>query len=266
MVLSLHVAIDSQLPIELEFPAVAFGSFVSKHPGVIVYDETPESSPLARFYIDLISGRPLPLQYVTRQVDSIASVVSVVLHMDRASALHPRMHSLVTSVELVSAMKEAGMAHIDRDLSRLLLFIDQYLFEQPATKQVLEERLPLVIDWLRGWVFEERLPSLPAEPPPPRVLDYGTNGFVVAEGSRPNEDVVELYRMGYLRGVLYSRDHVLAFRKSRHLQFDLAKAAGMLNAVARELGQPENWVVEGLFLRGTSQLSREKLTEVFLRI
>lgn len=270
--LTYHVAIDATLPDELETPAVAFGQFISKHPGAIVYNDDDASSPLSRFYVDLICGRPLPLQYVTRELRGLSSVVSLALFMDRTLALHPKTQSLVSSVEMASALQESGLAHIDRDLARLFLFLDQYLFSGPLRKKDVEGKLPQVLEWVRNWILEDRLPTLSEEPPPPKVLDRGTNGFVVAEttSTKLTEGVIELYRQGHLRGVLYSQQgettHVLAFRKSRYLQFDLQKAAGMLNVVAKELGQPQDWEARGLLLKGSCQLPRDKLTEVFLRI
>lgn len=275
--LDLYVAIDPELPSELTTPAVAFGEFTSNHPGVVIYNSGGEALQLAAFYVDLICGRPLPLQFVTRELKGIASLVAIALFMDRALALNPKVPALISAVELVSALQEGGLAHIDRDLARLLLFLDHYFFRTPLTKKDMEHKLAQVVDWIRVWVLEGKIPSMGKEPPPPKVLDRGTNGFVVAETAATSqmvEGVVELYRMGFLRGVLYAvgadeRTYVLAFRKSKYLQFDLQEAAGRLNGLEAARGNPEGWKVQRHFLTSPewgTMTPRDTLTGVFLRI
>jgi hypothetical protein len=271
----LRVTVDPDLPELLNEPVVAFGRFRGFHAGLTIYGPDGIGSALSRLYIDLICGRPLPLTLFTRSVQSLEAVVAASLFLDRELLLHPKAAELVTAVELVTQLREGGLAHVDRDLARLLLLVDGYL-APPSTKAEQGRRLGQVVEWLRGYALDGGLPALSREPEPPTILDRGTNGFVLATSAgHLAEAVVELYRQGHLRGVVFhpledGRERVLAFRKSPHVRFDLKAAAAHLNAVETALQrQSGRWADERFLLTGPREgttIPRHDLIETFLRV
>ncbi len=249
----------------LETPVVAIGDFKPQHPDSVVY--TPGVDQLSRLYLDLICGRPLPLTLILREVRDLAQVVSCALFMDREMALHPRALTLVTAVELSLGLQEGGQAHVDRDLARLLNFIEAYMFPAPANRRAFSQKLASVLGWLRPYVLQGTLPSLPRAADPPRILDQGTNGFVLAETGGPiSEGVVELYRAGHLRGLLFGPGStVVAFKKSHLVAYNLDKAHQQLQQIVPE----ENWRLLRCQLASPSAgtlLPREALVQLFLRV
>jgi hypothetical protein len=65
------------------------------------------------------------------------------------------------------------------------------------------------------------------------------------------------------------RWHVLAARKSSYLSLDLNKAASLLNEMETVLGEPAEWVTDGLWLRGPERgtlILPTTLLNVFVRI
>jgi len=272
--ISFNVAIDPSLPREINEPAVAFGDFVSSHPGAVIYPPDGVSQ-LSQFYVDLICGKSIPVQFLTRELNGLGTILALTLFLDRTLVLNPKVGGLISAMEMVTALRVAGMAHVDRDLSRFFAFADAFMFGQgeKISKKEMEHRLTSVVHWFREYLLEDKLPNMPPEPPPPKVLDTGTNGFVLAETEKPQaliSGVIELYRLGHLRGVLFAGNHVLAFRKSLQLRFDLEKAAGDLNQAEAALGRPEGWnVAQGLYLscpEDGTPIPRETLVKVFVRI
>lgn len=266
--LSFYVTIDPNLPREINTPVVAWGDFVSEHPEVAVYE--PSNMPLSRFYIDMIMGRSFALQFATHAVADLECLVAITLFLDRSLALHPKTSNFVASINMVSSLGAAGMAHVDRDLARFILFLDQYTIQEKVSKKEMEQKLMSAIQLIRAYILEDQLPSLPPEQDLPKVLDTGTNGFVLAETLKPTSlvlSVVELYRMGHLRGLIFSGRHVLAFKKGKFLQFDLMQALETLNGA-----EPEDalWYIHpgGVFLSSPPQgtnIPRETLISLFLR-
>jgi hypothetical protein len=271
----LRVTVDPDLPTELNEPAVAFGTFQGTRAGLIVYAPGNGASPLSRLYVDLICGRAMPLTFLTRSAQNIETVVAVSFFLDRELCLHPRAASLVSAVELASQFQEGGLAHVERDLARLFVLIDGYLCGARVGKVEQGRRLQQAVSWLRDYVLSGALPSLPRGGDPPTILDRGTNGFVVATaGPRLVDAVIDLYREGHLRGVVFSpigqgRERAIAFKKSAYVRFDLQAAETHLNSVEARLGQPELWKAERFLLsspsKGTS-ISREDLIQTLLRV
>lgn len=274
--MELRVTVDPDLPTHLNEAVVAFGPFEGAHAGLTIYGNGEHgSSAVSRLYIDLICGRPLPLTFYTRSAQSLETVVAVSLFMDRELCLHPGAASLVSAVELATQLQEGGLAHVSRDLARLLLFIDVYFCAPLMDRAEQGRRMAQVVRWLRGYVLDAALPSLPPEPEPPTVVDRGSNGFVLATATgRLVDAVVELYRQGHLRGVVFQglenrRERVLAFRKSPYVRFDLGVAEAHLNAVERQRGEPAEWRLERLLLAGPSKgttIARKDLIQSFLRV
>jgi hypothetical protein len=86
--------------------------------------------------------------------------------------------------------------------------------------------------------------------------------------------VIELYRDGHLRGVVFgqlaaARERVLAFRKSPYVHFDLHAAEVQLNAAEALSGHDGRWAAERFLLAspaGGTVIPRQHLIETFLRI
>jgi hypothetical protein len=193
--------------------------------------------------------------------------------MDREFALNPKVPTLISAVELVTALSYVGLAHIDPDLARFLLFLDAHVFGGSSNRKDFAKRLQQALTWIREYTLEGTLPSLPRRAEPPRVLDHGTNGFVLAEVQQGKilEGLVDIYRLGFLRGVLFSPAKegldVLAFKKSDYLQFDLETACTRLNQAEQGVGRPPAWALTGLHLRNRSTLMpKDLITQVFLRV
>lgn len=252
-------------PRALTEPLVGLGQFEVKDAGAVAYLPGPDQ--LAKFYLDLISGRPLAPKMVLVRIEEVSHLVALALFMDREVALHPRASGFVNAVTLMETLGGAGAAHCERDTEAFLRFIWRFYVEGPSVEEA--QRVTKVLTWIREFVLDGKRPAMPPLPPPPKVLDHGTNGFVVAEVQHPTlyDAVVELYRWGYLRGVVYHRQQVLAFRKSAYLQFDLAEAKVKLNAMEQAEGAPPDWVAGDLLLShlGT-KIPRRLITEVLLRV
>jgi hypothetical protein len=97
------------------------------------------------------------------------------------------------------------------------------------------------------------------------VLDIGTQGFCVATQDETDLEAgwIELYRQGYLRGVLWGpAGTCLVARKSTWLTFDLTSAYMAL------MGAGGEWVLEQDrgFLWGHGFTSRETVMQVLVRV
>jgi hypothetical protein len=275
--ISLQVILDSKLPKRLpEEPVVAIGDFEPSEQ-VIVYKSDPEKpgeSALQQFYRDLIFGRPLPLKLVAREIRDIDEAMILTLFLDRKLAIEPKTSSVVFWCDL-ARFGPAGLAHVDPDFAELISWVREYLVISPEP-----ERVKHVVEWLQKYVSEGSIPSGP--PPsggPPRILDVGTNGFVVAEvpwGTNLPSGWTELYRQGHLRGVLFEAMvrggplRVLGARKSPLVALDLARAAGILNEAEKAMGEGPGWVSEeDLWLWGPedgTQLLPSAIIQVLVRL
>lgn len=265
------LVLDKDAPTRLQGAAVGFGDLQIEEGATF-----PKEGGLRLFYHDLIMGRPFPLTFVTLGIDTLESIVAVSLFLHRELAIHPETPKLVVAAEMVDRFGHAGLAHVDRDLGRFFQFLTDFL-PPGLSRKDQESRLPSAIGWVRQYVLEGVLPALPAEAPGPRILDRGTNGFVVAEApvkSRLDDVWVELFRQGFLRGVAFGsagrdRRKVLAARKSTFLSFDLAKAADIFNEAERRMGEFPGWTADELWLAGPEEgtlLLPTMLIEVLVRV
>lgn len=242
--LKFQVLIDEKLERQIQ-GAVAFGDFVPGDEEVAIYH--PSEAPL--FLRDLILGRPLPLVFATRKVEDLGVLLAITLFLHRELAIHPVVPGLMTSMNLVDTCGVAGLAHMDRDLSRFLRFLHKSLKATPN-----KDSLAMTVGLVRSYILEGAMPALPPEKEPPQVIERGTDGFVFAMSS--HEDLSagweELFRMGFLRGALMCRTLttkgnvtdrwcVRAMRKSRFLAFDLDKAASALNDLETAIGEDPGW-------------------------
>lgn len=248
--LQLQVVVDDSLPDDLEGPIVAIGSF-NPSETVFVY------SSLRVFFEELVLGRPLPLKLVARSIEDIDSATMVALFLDRRLALNPAMSALVGAIDLGMRYGPSGLASVDRDLGRFIALVRAFL-RVSGSKDERGEQVKTAVGWIQRYVQEGELPSLPPEPKPPRVLDIGSNGFVVAEsevGVNLVDSWVELYRLGYLRGVVFGpsidgRRAILCARKSPFVDFRLDKLALILNEAERAMGELPGWEADDLWLWG----------------
>jgi hypothetical protein len=252
--LRLAVVIDPELKDPVK-NVVAFGDFQTDDTtlGTGVYKE----SEVGRFYRDLILGRSLPLTYVSREVTNLGMILSICLFLRRDLVLHPSMAGVVTASELVDSYGLAGLAHVDPGLATIFRLTRELLTDSPRAE--LQKNLATVLTWLSEYVLESKVPDI-QNPEPPRVLDRGSNGFVVGEvpgwgWQHFDRGWEEMFRQGFLRGVLFSpivedRRLVLITRKSPYLPFDLMRAASALNDAENAMGEPLDWVADPLWLRG----------------
>lgn len=242
--LELQVTIDPKLPRELADPVVAFGEFTVTHPEAVAYKPGAEGSQLSRLYVDLLCGRPLPLHLVARHLSGPSFVIATALFLDRQLALSPKFHALVSAVEL-SALGTSGLAHIDRDLARFLIFVERILRLTRGSGQVeMSKILESCVIWVRDYLESGTLPAMPPPAEPPKVLQTGSQGFVVAHLASEKalqEGLLELYRDGFLRGLVFSGAYVWAFRKSSHLQMDFVTAVAKLNEMEEVAGGAPEW-------------------------
>ena len=271
--ISLQVTIDKTLPRQLSESVVALGDF-EPSPDVIVYatnSDEPGESALQRFYRDLIFGRPLPLKIVARDITDLDEALILALFLDRRLAIEPATAAVVFACDL-ARFGPAGLAHVDRDFAEFISWARSYLEVSPEQSKVKH-----VVEWLQGYILEGRLPSGPVpELTTYQVLNVGTNGFVAAQVSAGTlvDTWTELYRQGYLRGVLFEqavgdRRAVLAARKSLLVSLDLEKAAAVLNEAERAMGEPPGWIGDPLWLWGPEEgtlLLPTHILEVLVRV
>lgn len=269
--LRFHVVIaDPKVPNALE-NAVGFGEFAKVDGDSLVY---PKDGAKA-FFEDLILGRPFPLTLVTTGLDKLGILVALTVFLSRDLAIHPVTPNLLVAADLVDRYHLAGLAHVDRDLARFFSFLVGYIPPELG-RQERESRLSSAVTWIRQYILEGTFPALPPEPPMPRVIDRGTNGFVVAEVSGQSLELgwLELYRQGFLRGIIFGqsqgdRQVVLGARKSSFLPFDMRKAAEVFNEAELRMGEPAEWKAEELWLRGPEEgtlLLPSMILDVLLRV
>lgn len=228
---------------------------------------------LSSFYEDLILGAPWPFRMAIHTVRGVDTVVAVALFSGRDLALQPGTAAFVSAVSLYRRHGLAGLAHIPADVGKFLVLLNGY-FPRGLSKEQTGERLTHAVFWVREYLLEDRLPHLGASPAPFRVVDVGSNGFAIVECDRPSLIVwPEVYRQGFLRGVLIGPDRdarrmIVASRKSRFIDFDLMKASRMLNELEVAAGGVPNWAATELSLEspadGTLVLP-STLLEVLLR-
>lgn len=245
---------------------VAFGDFETD-------DETlgtPIYKDVDTFFRDLIFGRPLPLTFAAKELETFGVILAIALFLHRDLAIHPDTPGFLACTNLADH-GIAGLAHIDRDLSSFFKFTRRYLASAKKPKDALET----VVGWIRQYITDKQLPSLPPALTPPRVVDIGTDGFVLATCQHESlaEGWEELFRMGYLRGLLLkslpeARWQVLGARKSAYTLLDLGKAADALNEAETAMGEPPEWKVEGMWLIGPPDgtlIPVSALTKVLVR-
>jgi len=269
--IKLEILIDPKLP-----PVV---------PGAVSFETGSETlalhvygpgrvGPLLAFYEDLISGAPMPLVFATKRVSGPHTVLAATLFFDRYLAIHPATPGVVYSVDAASRLGDTIFGHLEPSLSRFLRGVALY-FQPSMSRQEAGQRLATAMGWMRSYLVDGTLPSLGPVIPSIRVLDTGTNGFVLASSPRPGPEAWEsLYRDGYLRGILIGDEesqglrYVLAARKSFQVGFDLERLTPILNELEQLSGGMPSWSILGNYLASPpdgSTISLQYLVEVFLR-
>lgn len=236
---------------------------------------TADTGALPRFFEDLISGRAVPLVFATPSIQDVDTLVAIAAFLHRDLAVHPAMPGFVYTVDFVHRGGLPALAHVDEDFARFVSFLRSDFPEKGLSKRELGERLKRAVNWIRDWIFNGNLPHLGVAPAKTRLIDRGTNGFVVAQTTGSLFDGwVDLYRQGFLRGLLINtgsedRRHVLIARKSHYVNFDLVVAAHILNEMESAMGELPEWETDGLWLKspeeGTLILVRDML-EVLTRV
>jgi hypothetical protein len=275
--LKLNVVIGSEIPEE----SVLFerGSTPDKlGPGV--YDHHGEGynsftpGALTRLFEDLVIGTKLPLSFSTPAVGAPDTILAIALFMGRDLLLLPATPGLVYGVDLVHRFGPQLLAHLDPIVSGFFKAFPRF-FTPNLTNQEIGERVSTMIQWIREYLTEGKYPNLSVAAPEVRVLDVGTNGFVLAEALNVSADAWEvLYRDGYLRGVILGpevegRRRVLASRKNDRAWETLPKVIPFLNELESLSNGDPKWRCEGDFVYsppvGTSVLISH-LLKVFLGI
>lgn len=229
---------------------------------------------LTSFFEDVLLGRPLPLKFATPQI-RLDTLFAIALFLHRDLATHPAMPGLIANVDLVHRRGLAMYAHIEPDVTLFFRLLGA-LFPQKQSKGEQGDHLRAAITWIYEFVQNGTLPHLGPALPEPTLLELGSNGFVFASLSTPDlhGGWVELYRRGFLRGVLLGpskrdRHPVLASRKSVYVDFNLSRAAEILNEMERAMGEPPEWVADELWLHGPEDgtlILVSQLVEVFVRV
>lgn len=262
--MDLNVRIDKTLPV-WSSDVVNFETGASKaqtlDPALYVYDHhgqeftTRDRGALPAFYEDVILGRPLPTTFATPAIKDVDTLVAITLFLHRGIATHPGMPQLVYTVDFVHRLGLPALAHLDESLARFLSSLREYSTKEGLSERVTGERISNSVQWLIQYLQEGEFATLGATPDSAvRILDQGTGGFVVAEG-RSLDGWVELYRMGFLRGILIQvdgeRKRILAARKSALVPMDLVLAGRLLNQLEVATGAEHGgWSVstDGLWL------------------
>jgi hypothetical protein len=262
--LQLQVVVDPELPPLVE-GAVSFETGSTERrlhvygPGAV--------GPLVAFFEDLIVGAPMPLVFATHKVAGPHTVVAATLFFCRELAIHPATPGLVYAVDLAHRFGDAMLAHVDADLARFLRGLHGY-FPAGLSKRAQGERLATAMQWVRVYIVEGDLPNLGTRPEEVRVLDVGTNGFVLAETQTPSVEAWEtLYRAGHIRGVVVGPQEgdfrtILCARKSSQVGFDLERIAPVLDELERLSGGEPGWSMVGNYLHSPAQGSAVLLSHI----
>lgn len=286
--MELNVRIEKDLPIIVP-DAISFETGLSKaqleDPLIIAYEHhglefsASDKGALPSFYEDLILGRPMPLTLATPKIQDIDTLLAIALFLHRDLAIHPNTANVVYLVDFVHRLGIPALAHLDENLSKFFAALRTYFPDKGLSQRELSDRVQNAVGWLRDYIYNGTLAFVGTAPPTNlRVVDHGTTGFVVAEATGSLIDGwVELYRLGYLRGILVKqkssedRKHILIARKSLYLSFDLNKACQILNQLETALCELPSWKVaaDGLWLESPEDgtlILLQHIMEILVRI
>jgi hypothetical protein len=256
--MDLNVRIESALS-GVVSGAVSFETGVTREqlqdPEVSAYEHhgndftADDKGALPCFFEDLLLGRPMPATFATRRVQDVDTLLAMALFLHRNLAINAATPGLVYLVDFVHRRGLPALAHIDEPLARFLSALRNRFPEKGISQRELSERVMSSVEWIREYLQQGTIPILgPAANAEVRILDQGTRGFAIAETSGSLWDGwVELYRLGFLRGVLVASEgerwRVLIGKKSRHVRFDIETAARLLNQMEIAMGEGPKWGV-----------------------
>lgn len=239
--------------------AVSFETGLTKNqlqdPSICAYEHHgKEFSPddkgaLPCFFEDLVLGRPMPPVFATRHIQDVDTLLAIALFLHRDLVTLPSTTGFVAVVDFVHRRGLPALAHIEEPLARFLSALRSYFPDRGLPQRELSDRIISAVGWVRDYLQEGVFAALgPAPKTAVRILDRGTGGFAVAQTNGSRWDGwVELYRLGFLKGVLVSmhddRKQVLIARKSHYVPFNLAAAAQLLNQVEVAMGESPEWTV-----------------------
>lgn len=233
---------------------------------------------LTCFYEDLLLGRALPLTFATTGIHDVDTLTAIALFLHRDLATHPATTSFVYSVDFIHRFGLPALAHVPEDLARFVSVMREYFPEKGLSQRELGSRITTAVGWVRDYIQEERYPTLGAVPDATiRILDIGTNGFVLAETDGSIIDGwVELFRGGYLRGVIIKlgdndRHQIQVAKKSFFIPLDLDAAGRILNQMETAMGELPEWrsSSDGLWLEGPRDgtlLLVQDIVQVLIRV
>lgn len=219
--------------------------------------DTNAPGALTRLFEDLILGTQLPLTFVTPAIRAPDTVLAIALFLSRDLLLLPATPGLVYGVDLAHRFGPQLLAHLDPMVSGFFKSFPKF-FTPNLTHREVGERVSTMVQWTREYLTEGKYPNLGGEAPEVRVLDVGTNGFVLAEALNVSVDAWEvLYREGHLRGVLLGpevegRRKVLASRKNERAWEGLPKTVLFLNELESLSNGDPSWKCEGDFVYSPS--------------
>jgi hypothetical protein len=267
--MDLTVRIEKNLP-RIVMDAVSFETSASRadldRPDICVYehhggDFTPfDRGALPSFYEDLLLGRAMPPVFATPTIRDIDTILAIALFLHRDLATHPNTAGFVYTVDFVHRHGLPALAHIEPDLARFFSAMRIY-FPDNLSQRETSGRIAQAVTWIRDYIHDGAIPLLGPTPcHEVRVIDHGTVGFVVAETSGSLWDGwVELYKAGFLRGVLINpisdRKQILVSRKSSFVPLNLVLASRILNQMETAMGELPDWKthLEGLWLESPSE-------------
>ncbi len=276
------VIIDPRLPIIVP-DAVSFETGASRaqasDPSLYVYehhgDEFGWSDPgaLVCFVEDWLLGRPMPPLFASRTVQ-IDTLVAIALFERRPELLSvPGVYAFAMQADFVHRRGAAALAHIDDTLGLFFMALEGN-FAGALSKSELESRVILSTAWIVEYLTDGQLPYF-GERPPVRVVQRGTDGFVVAETTGDLRlGWVDLFRQGFTRGILVgpeenARRRVLVAKKGPYVPLRLDIAAQHLNAMETAQGELAGWGNHGLWLSGPEDgtlILVSHLIEVLIRV
>ena len=248
------------------------GPMVYEHHGVDFNQRS--TGALTQFFEDLICGTPFPLNFTTREIRGPDTILAITLFLNRDLALNPATLGLVYGVDLVHKFGPSMLAHLDPTIAGFLRSFNKF-FPDTLSKVNRGERIGTAVQWIREYLIDGRIPTIGAPLPEVRVLDIGTNGFVLAETSSPTIESWEvLYRLGHLRGVLIGAPvgdsiPILVSRKNERAWSNLPHCIPFLNDLDAISGGVSEWRLEGDFVHSPAvgtKILVSHLLEVFLRI
>lgn len=222
-------------------------TFAYNHHGPGFGDAHPGA--LTSFFEDLVQGRPFPTRLVAHRVDGMDTVVAMALFLHRELAVEPRTPGFVGSIDFLHRRGLTVVGHVDRHLEQMVYLLND------APEGPDSDWLSRAIGWVRDYLTTGATPGT-VWPARVRVIDRGTNGFVVAttEETLLLRAWVELYRQGFLRGVVIGQElpsgrrPFLVSRKSAYVEMDLHKAAVILNEMEAAMGESPGWSLDGMWL------------------